>query len=186
MTDVLLEMLKVYGLKEVPGEQDNPEIVSMFHTIGYNWVQDDETSWCSASLNYFCFRLGYERSGKLDARSWLTVGEEVTTPQIGDVVVFWRINPQAWQGHVGLYINEDKNYIYVLGGNQKDMMCIIPYPKIQLLGYRRLKKVVYFKSRKQHPISLPMDLPPIRVNIISLWRIYRKFKKWLKQQNTMK
>jgi uncharacterized protein (TIGR02594 family) len=141
MTELLLEMLRHYGMKEVFGTKSNPEILAMFSEIGYDWVQDDETAWCSASLNYFCKKLGYERSGKLDARSWLKVGTPVTTPSIGDVVVYWRNDPKGWEGHVGLYISEDNGLIYTLGGNQGNMLNISLYPKNRVLGYRKLNKL---------------------------------------------
>lgn len=183
MTEVLHEMLKGYGLKEITGEENNPAIIEMFHSIGFTWVKEEETAWCSAALNYFCFRLGYERSGKLNARSWLQVGEEIETPQLGDVVVFWRISPQTWQGHVGLYITGDEDTLWICGGNQSDMLCIAPYPRSRVLGYRRLRKVVYFKGRRGTPLTKKVELPPIKINIISLWRLYRKIKKFFKHKN---
>jgi uncharacterized protein (TIGR02594 family) len=141
MEELLLEVLKHYGLKEVSGPQVNTHIIEFFKEIGFDWVNSDETAWCSASLNYFCKKLGYERSGKLDARSWLKVGTEVKTPSIGNVVVFWRNKPDSWEGHVALYINEDKDNIFVLGGNQGDSISIAPYQKNRVLGYRSLKKL---------------------------------------------
>lgn len=143
MEPLLLEILKYYGLKEVFGKEHNPEIVKMFHEIGYEWVNDDETAWCSAALNYFCFKLGYKRSGKLDARSWLKVGTVVKVPELGDIVVLWRDSPTNWTGHVGLYISEDKatNRIYVLGGNQDNAITIKPYHKSRVLGYRKTEKI---------------------------------------------
>ncbi len=98
---------------------------------------------CSAALNYFCKKLGYKRSGKLDARSWLKVGKVVKVPETGDIVVLWRDNINSWQGHVGLYISEDKSTdrIYVLGGNQDNMISIKPYHKSRVLGYRKIEKI---------------------------------------------
>jgi len=141
MNELLLEMLRFYGLKEVFGPQHNPEIVKMFHEIGYDWVNDDETAWCSAALNYFCKRLGYERSGKLDARSWLEVGEEIIVPAMGVVVIFWRESVKSWKGHVGIYISNRNGYIYTLGGNQENMIGISPYSMNRVLGYRWLGKI---------------------------------------------
>jgi uncharacterized protein (TIGR02594 family) len=71
----------------------------------------------------------------------LKVGTEVKTPTIGNVVVFWRNKPDSWEGHVALYINEDKDNIFVLGGNQGDQISIAPYHKNRVLGYRLLKKL---------------------------------------------
>jgi len=141
MKDLLLEMLKYYGLKEIFGSKHNPEIVKMFHEIGYTWINDDETAWCSAALNYFCHKLGYERSGKLDARSWLNLTIKVTKPEMGDIVILWRDNPNSWQGHVGLYISDDKDKIYILGGNQDNMISIRSYYKSRVLGYRKTELI---------------------------------------------
>lgn len=130
---------KYYGLKEIQGEQDNPIIVNFFKEIGHSWVKDDETAWCSAFINYVALKAGFERSGKLNARSWLNVGKKVDKPELGDIVVFWREDVNSWKGHVGLYINHDDKYIYCLGGNQSNQVNITAYPKERLLSYIRLE-----------------------------------------------
>ena len=130
-----------YGIKEVPGEDNNPQIMQFFHEIGFSWVQGDETAWCSAFINYLAKVNGYEYSGKLDARSWLKVGEKMTLPTVGDIVVFWRDNPNSWKGHVGLFIRDDGNRIYTLGGNQSNMVRISAYQKDRVLEYRMLNKI---------------------------------------------
>ena len=142
MREVLLDMLHCYGLKEVFGPEHNPAIIEMFKEIGYDWIDTDETPWCGAALNYFCKRNGYERSGKIDARSWLKLTVKVINPQLGDIVVLWRKSPSSWEGHVGLYISSNENYIYVLGGNQENMIGINPYLKSRVLGYRQSKKLI--------------------------------------------
>jgi len=141
MNEILESFLTNYGLSEIDGPANNPKIIEFFDEIGFNWVDSEDTAWCSASLNYFAKEKGYERSGKLDARSWLKVGERVLEPQLGDVVVFWRERPDSWKGHVGIYINKNTKYVYVLGGNQGNMISIMAYPIDRVLGYRRLKKV---------------------------------------------
>jgi uncharacterized protein (TIGR02594 family) len=143
MQEILIELLKLYGLKEIPGSQDNPVIVDMFNEIGFDWVEDDETAWCSALLNFICLKSGYERSKKLDARSWLNMPITVLKPSLGDIVVLWRDSPDSWKGHVGLYISEaeDGRHIYVLGGNQSGSVNISVFPIDRVLGYRRTKKI---------------------------------------------
>lgn len=142
MNEVLTEMMKHYALKEVLGPKANPEIIAMFKAIGYGWVDDDATAWCSASLNYFCLKCGYERSLKLDARSWLNLPTIIDKPEMGDVVVLWRGDPKGWEGHVGLYIASDDQSVYILGGNQGDMINISPFSKARVLGYRKIRKLV--------------------------------------------
>ena len=141
MNEILVEMLSNYGLSEVDGPLSNPEIMEFFREIGFDWVKDDSTAWCSAALNYFAKKHGYERSGALDARSWLKVGEKVLEPQLGDVVVFWRESYASWKGHVAIYINSNEKHIFCLGGNQGNSISIAAYPRDRLLGYRRLGKV---------------------------------------------
>lgn len=141
MTEILLEMLKMYGLKEVVGKENNPEIVKMFAEIGFDWVQDDETSWCSAAINYFCKKLGYERSGALDAKSWLKMPTIILKPTIGDIVVLWRESPDSWKGHVGLFITQDIDNVYILGGNQSNSICIMAYPRDRIIGFRQVHKL---------------------------------------------
>jgi len=141
MNEILTEMLSNYGLSEIAGGQHNPQIVAFFKEIGFDCVKDDETAWCSAALNYFAKKHGYYRSGKLDARSWLKVGDIVLEPQLGDIVVFWRESYASWKGHVALYINSNEKYIWCLGGNQNNAISIVAYPRDRLLGYRRLSKI---------------------------------------------
>ena len=135
---MLNRALDFYGLKEIPGPENNPIIMGWFKDLGFTWVQGDETAWCSCFVNYLAWDLGLERSGKLNARSWLGVGSSVDNPEKGDVVVLWRENIDSWRGHVGLFIRKDQTHIWILGGNQNNSVSIAPYPKGRLLDYRSL------------------------------------------------
>jgi len=135
---ILDRALDFYGLREVPGEKNNPTILKFFTDIGHKWVQSDETAWCSAFINWIAWDLNLPRSGKLNARSWLDVGEETLDPLKGYIVILWRESESSWKGHVGIFIRDDDTNIYVLGGNQNNEVNISPYPKGRLLGYRKL------------------------------------------------
>ena len=141
MKNLLHKAFNYYGIEEVPGEENNPLILDFFHTIGHEWVQTELTAWCSAFINYLCKKHGYERSGRLDARSWLRVGMDINIPQVGCIVVLWRESITSWKGHVGFYINQDDKYVYIYGGNQDNSVCIKRYPIDRVLGYRKLKKL---------------------------------------------
>ncbi len=131
--------LSQFGIKEIPGQEDNPQVLKYFDEIGFDGKKlKDETSWCSAFVNWICKKSGLPYTGKLNARSWLNAGRKVYTPQLGDVVVFWRESPKSWKGHVAFFIRETKNWIYVLGGNQNNQVRISAYPRHRLLQYRRL------------------------------------------------
>lgn len=145
MNHLLLTIaLSQYGVKEIAGKGHNPIILSYFDEIGQTWVDTDETAWCSAYANWVALKSLCERSEQLTARSWLLVGVAVEIPISGDVVIFWRESPTSWKGHVGFFIcySTDRKYIYVLGGNQNNQVCIKAYPTSRLLGFRRLSPVI--------------------------------------------
>ena len=133
--------LSQYGQKEIEGKEDNPTIISYARDSGFMWVSNDETAWCAIFMNWVAMKDGYERTHLPNARSWLKIGEKIETPHVGDVVIFKRGN-STWQGHVALFVRVDGEYIYCLGGNQSNQVKISKYKKSDLLGYRRLKKLV--------------------------------------------
>jgi len=138
---ILEKALTQYGVKEILGKKNNPQIIKYFNETDLNIKNlSDETAWCSAFVNWVAKTSGYVYSGQLTARSWLKIGESIENPKPGDVVVLWRESPGSWKGHVGFYVRETRRYVYVLGGNQKNMVCIKAYPKSRLLDYRRLKQ----------------------------------------------
>lgn len=140
---MFLKLMEFYGLKEITGEKNNLQILQFFADIGHKWVQTDETAWCGATINWIALKCDCQRSGKLDARSWMNVGIEKKVPSLGDIVVFWRESlEKSWRGHVGLFVKKEGNDIYTLGGNQDNMICIKSYPEkskeFGLLGFRSL------------------------------------------------
>ena len=136
---MLKTVLSQYGILEIPGDKSNPEINKYFAILGETWA-DDSVSWCSAFINWVAKVSGYEYTDKLDARSWLTVGEHITNPETGDIAVLWRESKDSWKGHVGIFLRKDNNNIWLLGGNQNNMVKAQPYPASRVLGYRRLRE----------------------------------------------
>ena len=134
---MLSKAMSQYGIKEIAGKEDNPEVLKYFEAVGFGSLKD-ETAWCSAFMNWVAIKAGADHSGELTARSWLKVGRPVKVPKIGDITVLWRVSPDSWKGHVGLYIREHRGWIYLLGGNQSNQVKISAYPRHRLLGYRRV------------------------------------------------
>lgn len=141
MDDILKIAVAELGQKEISGPDDNPNIVKYAREAGFDWVNDDETPWCSIFVNWVARKAGLKASGKANARSWMLEGLNVdTAPEPGDVVVFWRGSPDAWQGHVGFFFgfSIDGERVYCLGGNQGNQVSLSAYPFEQVLGFRRL------------------------------------------------
>ena len=52
-TKVVNIALSQYGIKEIPGINDNPEVLKYFNEIGFDGAKlKDETAWCSAFANW--------------------------------------------------------------------------------------------------------------------------------------
>lgn len=115
--------------------QPNPLIAEFFQATGFKGG-DAGDAWCSAFANHCMQKAGLKGSGKANARSWLAWGgRQLTLPTTGCVVVFAR-PPEPASGHVAFFVSEEKNWINVLGGNQANAVCVRPYARARLLGYR--------------------------------------------------
>ncbi len=135
-----LTALNEIGQKEIKGNAHNKRILE-YHAATDLKASTDEVAWCSAFVNWCFKRHQIKGTNKANARSWLDWGNVVTTPKRGDVVIFWRNSKDSWEGHVAFFVEESKDYITVLGGNQSNEVSIDQYPRKQLLGYRRLNAV---------------------------------------------
>lgn len=139
MTKIMQVALSQFGIKEFTGRQDNPEVLKYFDALGFDGSKlKDETSWCAGFANWVLKESGLPYQKKLNARSFLELGEPTDKPEQGDIVVFWRESPGSWKGHVGFYVKQTKDWIYVLGGNQANQVKISAYRKYRLLGYRKI------------------------------------------------
>jgi uncharacterized protein (TIGR02594 family) len=82
---------------------------------------------------------------------------QIPTPVLGCLAVFWRGSQGSGLGHVGFYRGEDAAHVWVLGGNESDMVQIEPLPKASaafgLEGYWWPKSVPV-------PSGGPVIMPP--------------------------
>ena len=129
------------GQRDYPGPRYNPRVVEYLKTTGLQG-NEDETSWCSAFVNW-CMRQARQRgTNNAAAKSWLTYGQALSSPRHGCVVVLWRDSPSSWKGHVGFFEGFDVgNRVRLLAGNQGggvswDEVCVTTFPQERVLGYR--------------------------------------------------
>ena len=130
--------LTQYGIVETPGELNNPEVMKYFHETGRKWVDADSTPWCDAFIDWCCMKIEIPFTHGLNAREWINEGVQVKTIGEADLVLFWRVSPDSWQGHIAIPIVERGDMIFSLGGNQSDMVRISPYYKNRKLAYIKL------------------------------------------------
>lgn len=129
--------LDLVGTTEVPGKGSNPAILAWARALGLDKIyRDDDIAWCGLFIAYIVHLTGREPvSAPLWARNWAKWGVPVEQDdaKLGDILVFIR----SGGGHVGLYIAEDKDTFYVLGGNQGNTVSITRIAKSRLLAVRR-------------------------------------------------
>ncbi|HVZ05144.1 TIGR02594 family protein [Hyphomicrobium sp.] len=124
-----------FGVREIPGKDDAPEILRYFREAGDTNAETEATPWCAAFLGSMLKRGGYAGTGSLLARSYLDWGEALDTPRIGAIAVLSRgDDPNA--GHVGFLLSEVGDKLYLLGGNQSDAVTVACFDKVRLLGLR--------------------------------------------------
>ena len=132
--------LRFEGMKEKPGNQDEPFILWALSLCGLGG--HDETPWCSAFMNAICYVLGLSRSGSAAARSWLAVGTpvDINAAQVGMDIVITSREGSPTAGHVGAFAGYDGDRIKILGGNQGDMVSVRSFPRSVVLGIRRIQQ----------------------------------------------
>ena len=137
---------KEIGVKERTGRGDNPRIVeyhrSATHNPPHHKKTPDSVPWCSSFACWVVQNAGIEPTRSRAARSWLKWGSDVKRHSLtpGDIVVYYRDSINSWKGHVGFYLAQSDNIDFVLGGNQKDEVCVSGYSHSRFLGGRRCKK----------------------------------------------
>jgi uncharacterized protein (TIGR02594 family) len=97
--------------------------------------------WCAIFANAMLESCGIPGSRSASSQSFRNHPEfvQLVTPALGAVAVFWRGAKDSGFGHVGFYRGEDATRVWVLGGNENDMVQIEALPKSSatfgLIGY---------------------------------------------------
>lgn len=143
---MLEEGLKLFGVKETPGDASNPQILEWANECGITNYKTDSIPWCGLYLAIVCKLADKEPVfAPLWARNWRSFGQRAEAAKLGDVLVFMR---GLSGGHVGLYVGEDGQAYHVLGGNQSDRVRIDRIAKNRLIAARKPKwKIAEPQSR---------------------------------------
>lgn len=129
---------------EIPGDEDNPRIIE-YHSVTTLKASHDEVPWCGA---FACWNFEMEgipspkSAAAIDFKKW---GVKILKPIFGCVVILKRedsSNPNA--RHVGFYVAESPGFIDLLGGNQKNRVCVQSFP-ISLVEEYRMPDPAYWR-----------------------------------------
>lgn len=134
----VLAALSFYGESPIAGKMANEQILAFLKATSYPVTDSDEVPWCSAFLVYIFQQCGIETTANAAALSWLNFSENTDQPKLGDVVVLgWPKETKA-NHHVGLFIREKAEVVYILAGNQHNEVDIVAWNKADVLSYRKL------------------------------------------------
>lgn len=97
-----------------------------------------ETPWCAAFVGWCLRAAGAPYTGSAGARSYLRWGVPLEASRRGCVAVYER---GVAQGHVAFWLRSTLTHDFLLGGNQRDRVCVRAYPRDRLLGYRWMDRL---------------------------------------------
>lgn len=127
------------GQAEIAGDQDNPRIVEYLKCVSIppSITLHDEISWCAAFVCWCLQSAGIQSTHSAAARAYLNWGKELKSPKLGCIAVLKR-GTSAWQGHAAFHLSEDliRGRVTLLGGNQKNQVCIESFPQSDVLSNR--------------------------------------------------
>jgi len=132
----VLLALSFYGESPIAGPQNNAQIVAFLEACGLPQGTADEVPWCSAFLVWIFQQCCIETPANAAALSWMNFSKHTDEPKLGDVVVLGWPADAPVHHHVGLFIREVENGIYILAGNQNNTVDIALWKKADVLSYR--------------------------------------------------
>jgi uncharacterized protein (TIGR02594 family) len=128
---------KEIGKAEIGNTNDGP-VIARYRQLAQCGGPGDP--WCAIFVNAMftlCTNPPVQGTKSPSSQSFRSNNNclKLSGPALGAVAVFWRESPTSGKGHVGFYRGETTQSIYVLGGNEDNMVQIEPMPKNQLIGY---------------------------------------------------
>ncbi len=123
------------GFHETGNNQGIERYISMAHTGSIG------DPWCAIFANAMLEQTGIPGTRSPSSQSFCNSPNfvELNEPALGAIAVFWRGSQASGLGHVGFYRGEDSSKVWVLGGNENDMVQIEALSKsgasFGLIGY---------------------------------------------------
>ena len=132
---ILVEGVKLIGVKEIVGKQHSKEILEWASEVGLEKIYtNDEIPWCGLFMAYVAKKAGLNVvKDPLWALNWNKFGTKQSVAMLGDVLTFKR----GSGGHVGIYVGEDALCYHILAGNQSNMVNVTRIQKSRLSQIRR-------------------------------------------------
>ncbi len=126
------------GAGEIGGNNSGPWVKKYLDPVGV----EEGNSWCASFVSW-CFlkasgndktKLPFKYTpgardllSQLQRNNWAQKPDSGYLPLPGDIVVWWRVQANGWQGHVGLVHQYKDGILYTIEGNKS--------PKVQGFSY---------------------------------------------------
>jgi uncharacterized protein (TIGR02594 family) len=131
----LRRMTVLLGLYEIPGDDDNAQIIAMAQVCGGSIAREyvhDSIAWCALAANYCLIAEGFPGDGTLWALDFARYGTRLAGPAVGAIATKTRNGG----GHVFLVVGRTAGgQIVGRGGNQSDMVCDELFDPSAITGY---------------------------------------------------
>jgi uncharacterized protein (TIGR02594 family) len=132
--DMLKESLKWYGMEDDRANNRSSWIMGWSTELKLESHVTIESAWDGLFMAICAKRAGNPLPhSPLIASDWLTWGQIVDVPVLGDLLICNAIEVNA---RVGLYVGETNDQYYVLLGDYSGVVGIKMFPKHRLLGAR--------------------------------------------------
>lgn len=143
------------GVKEIIGEEDNLRIVEYLRSVPARFLPGihDEVLWCSAFVNAAVKNVGLPGIDSITPQDRIKFQDKygvAFNPLLAQAWLYWGIKcgavlgaiavlqrgSEAWQGHAGFYLDSRPGEVFLLGGNQSNMVSRKWYAENRIIDYR--------------------------------------------------
>lgn len=139
------------GAKEIGGNNSGPWVSKYLNPAGLIPPQN----WCASFVSYCYMKAAGSKENmpfryspgakdilsQMKKKGWVIPSG--TDPEPGDIVVWWRVRADGWQGHIGLVHHTADGFIYTIEGNKSSKVQGFHYVKSnmeKLLGFARIAR----------------------------------------------
>lgn len=130
----IVEAKALLGEKEIKGRLANERIKELYADAGHPEVVSDEVPWCAAFVGATLARANKPNTGSLVARDYVKYGNRLKSPKKYCIGVMRRGN-SSWEGHVGYVMDFDRDWVWMLGGNQSNSVNVQRFPRNKFIAF---------------------------------------------------